>query len=296
MQQYHLTEAEKDAPKGSLKEVGEIHDRLRKIEQKLEVSLPRFQELVEAYVFEPNVNESGQSNVEFFAKLQGDISDLFTQYAVVIQGLKKFELSTKTELKIMKNMITIKCKQYNQGMNLFKSLKVNLDKSLPAKALEQFQNYANMQAINNTFVMTRQLGFEALNLATKHGFETSLAEKLSEVDQVCYNELKVYVQNSNEDWDEHLEILNQFLKQQLKEKKLVSPSSKLTSKDGQRYVHHFLIERSCSVLYQVLRALKAKSSEKQFPLSKSALQSLLNTVSEQTTKQGRYKRTSTLRT
>jgi len=192
----------------------------------------------------------------------------------------------------MKNIIMNKCKQYNASMYLFKSLKDNLDKSLPAKALENFQRYANTQAINNTYVMTRQLGLEALHLASKHGFEPSLAEKLSEVDQVCYSELKNYLLSVGDDWDEHISILNALLKIQLKEKKLITPNVLRTKQDGKDYVYHLLVQRSCSIVYQTLRALKAKSSDLQFTKSKQNLQTLLNEVSELNMNQGKYYRSS----
>jgi len=293
VQQYHLLAAEtRNESKQTLKDVGITLEKLKNVEKKLDVILPRYQELVEIYVFEGHTNESltGQKNVEFFAKLQSDLSDVFTQYAVVIQGLKQYELTTKTELKIMKNIIMNKCKQYNASMYLFKSLKDNLDKSLPAKALENFQRYANTQAINNTYVMTRQLGLEALHLASKHGFEPSLAEKLSEVDQVCYSELKNYLLSVGDDWDEHISILNALLKIQLKEKKLITPNVLRTKQDGKDYVYHLLVQRSCSIVYQTLRALKAKSSDLQFTKSKQNLQTLLNEVSELNMNQGKYYR------
>ena len=292
VQKYHYEASEQEKElKQNLKDVDTTLEKLKVVEKKLDGALPKYEELVEVYVFEGRTNENlnGQNNVEFFAKLQSDISDIFTQYAVVIKGLKQYELSTKTELKIIKNVISIKCRQYNHSMNLFKSLKDNLDKSLPAKALEKFQNYANMQAINNTYVTTRQLGYEALNLASKYNFQPVLAEKLSEIDQTCYEELKSYMKCSDDEWEEHARVLKVLLKEQLQMKKLVSPNQSLSESDGKHYIYHFLTERSSTVLYQVLRALKAKSSDTQFKKTKESLQALYGEVSECVMKQGRYR-------
>ena len=256
-----------------------ILDSLRKVERKLETSLPRFQEMVEGYVYEQHYEDlAGDSiKVNEYAKIQGDISDLFSKYTAIIQGLKQFKLSTPTEIRLLKNIVHVKCSAYNQQMNLFKKLKTTLNESLPARELEQMQEYANTQAINNTYVTARQLGFEALSLAEKYRFDTSIAERLSEVDAVCFEELKKYVQSTGDDWDLHNKVLNSLLKDQLTKKRLVSPSSKMASRDGGcGYVENLLMHRAFTIIFQISTALKAKSSEEKFVRSKESLKKLLN--------------------
>lgn len=273
--------------KGNLAQVGAILERLRLIEKKIDTYLPRFQDMCESRAWEQEYESISQdTNIEEYAKIQGDISDLFTKYAVVIQGLKQYQLSSSTELRIMRNVISTKCNDYNQGMNHFKSLKANLSKALPTEEFVKLQSFANMHAINNTYITTRQLGFEALALSTKYKFELSIAERVSEVDEVCYEELKSYIESTGDDWDTHFNLLTKLLKSQLETKKLVVPSATLAARDGASYVHHFLLQRTFTLLYQVLRSLKAKSSDGKFVRSKEKLQSLLNDISDLQIKQG----------
>ena len=116
-----------------------------------------------------------------------------------------------------------------------------------------------------------------------------MAEKLSEIDQTCYEELKTYMKCSDDEWEEHASLLKVLLKEQLQMKKLVSPNQTLSESDGKHYIYHFLTERTSTVLYQVLRALKAKSSDTRFKKTKDSLQALYNEVSECAMKQGRYR-------
>ena len=279
MQQFHLVLNHVEAERGNITQVGQILERLRDVEKKLESFLPRFQDMVEAYVFEQQYeNLAGSNNVNDYAKLQGDISDLFSKYAAIIQGLKQYDLTSATELKIMRNVTTVKCSLYNEQMNIFKKLKATLNKSLPAAELERLQEYANTQAINNTFVTTRQLGFEALALSGKYGFDTSIAERLSEVDAICFEELKAYVESTGEDWTDHYNILNTLLKDQLNKKKLIVPSRTLADRDGKDYVKTFVMQRSFTILFQISTSLKAKSSDGKFHRTKEGLKKLLNDV------------------
>ena len=281
VQQFHLIINEVDGDEGNIGHVSLILERLRNVERKLETTLPRFQEKVEAYLYEQQYETvAGESKVTDFAKLQGDISDLFSKYTAVIQGLKQIQLSSPTEIRIMKNIVHVKCASYNDQMNLFKKLKSTLNKSLPAKELEQLLEYANTQAINNTYVTARQLGFEALSLAEKYGFDTEIAERLSEIDAVCFQELKKFVVFTGDDWTIHHKILNSLLKDQLSKKKLVSPSQRAIQKQGPEYVRKFLIQRSFTLVYQISTALKGKSSEEKFIQSKEALRVLLNDLNE----------------
>ena len=235
--------------------------------------------MVEGYVYEQHYEDlaGDGTKVNDFAKLQGDISDLFSKYTAVIQGLKQFKLSTPSEIRLLRNIVHVKCSAYNQQMNLFKKLKATLNESLPARELEQMQEYANIQAINNTYVTARQLGFEALSLAEKYSFDTSIAERLSEVDAVCFEELKKYVQSTSDDWELHNEVLNSLLKDQLAKKRLVSPSKKLPAQDcGSGYVENFLMQRAFTIIFQISTALKAKSSEERFVRSKESLKKFLD--------------------
>lgn len=280
-----LNNVEKE--KGNLAQVGAILEKLRVIERKVDTCLQRFQENVESRICEKEYESiSKRNDIDDVAKLQGDISDLFTKYAGVIQGLKQYNLSSQTELKIMRNVTSIKCTAYNEGMNHFKTLKANLKKVLPTEDFEKLQSYANMQAINNTYVMTRQLGFEALKLATKYQFDASVAQRMSEVDSTCFEELKNYVEESGEDWESHHSVLNALLKDQLITRKLIVLQETYLLRDGACYVEYTLLKRSFDVLYQVLRALKAKSSDGKFTASKEKLQKLLNDIGEIQVKQG----------
>ena len=276
---FYAERPELDEANNKMMSVATILERLSGFQTKIKENLVKYQEMVENMLEGKDklnqISGSGQNVVQTFAKIQVDISDLFSQYAVVIQGLKQFKMTTKTELKLMSSIIGTKSSYYNKNMSIFKLLKENLNKSLPASALQQIQDYSNMQAINNTHIMTRQLGYEALNLALKYEFETTIAKQVSDVDEICLSELSVFVKESGDDWQEHSAALNLLLKEQLKNHRLVVPSATLSARVGKKYVQSFLKERSYSILQQVLRQLDAKSTETKFKRSKEALQKLL---------------------
>lgn len=285
--QFYLQNAKSSHINNSkMKDLEDILEKLNKIEKKIKELLPSFQEQLDTYIFEdnPNKNLDGQDNMEVFAKAHADISDLFTRYSTIIQGLKQINMTSQIEIKLMQNITSVKCNQYNSEMNTFKCLKYTMNKNFPAKSLEQFQRFANTHAINNTYIMTRQLGLEALNLSLKYRFDTDLAERLSEADQICFSELQDYLQSIDENQKEHIDVLNDLLKVQLKEKTLVMVDKKDADIHGNAYVISFLVQRCCTILYQILKALKSKSSETQFSKSKEVLQILLDFVLDQ--KQG----------
>ncbi|XP_047130456.1 uncharacterized protein LOC101241009 isoform X1 [Hydra vulgaris] len=280
--QYHCQQKGNNFSSDKLASLSKILDKLKVFEKKIEDNLPRFQELVDSLTYDNiQLEESSTStnDIKNIAKIDGDLSDMFTQYSVIVLSLKQHVMSSKTELEIMRNATSLKCKQYNQGINLFKSLRDSLEKSLPKKALLEYQNCANLNAINNTYLMVRQLGFEALRLSLKYDFDAALAEELREVDKVCCEELKSFVVQCGQSWNDHVSVLNEFIKQQLDNKKLVLPKEDKINLEGSLYVKRFLTDRCRTLVYQILHALKSRSSETQFLESKACLQNLFDKMS-----------------
>lgn len=262
--------------------ISKILVNLNVCEDKIQESLIIYQEMVEN-MLDGNgklnqISESGKSVVQTFAKFQVDISDLFAQYGCIIQGLKLHRLTTQRGRLLMYNIMQVKSGFYNAKMSTFKYYKDNLSKTMPIKALQQVQNYADKQAINSTRITTRQLGLEVLHLSTKYSLDHNLAEEIVKLDEICCEELRVFIQESGGDWKEHCERLDQLVKELFQSKRMVVPSERLTKEGSCGYLQAFVLKRCNEILQQTQRQMMARSSGKKFARSKETLTKLIEST------------------
>ena len=75
-----------------------------------------------------------------------------------------------------------------------------------------------------------------------------------------------------EDWASHLETINELLQLQIKEHRMVRPSTTLAQQHGGVYVKEFLVERLDSQISKTLRKLCAKTTSRKFTATKCALE------------------------
>lgn len=260
-----------------LDDIANIHQTLIKIQIKINDTLPKYETLVDAV--EAKTDLKGlipvqQSATQTMAKYHLDLSDLFTQYAVDMQGIKRLKPQTNTQIKLAKNLASSMFNFYGDNFPLFRDCKRRVVEILPQEILEKVQVIVDQNAINNAYIYTKQLGLEALLLSDKHKFDNQIATLLADCENVCLEDLKSQIRESQEDWDHHEKTLQELLHINIKEHRLVVPSRKSTHAQGAVYVQDFLFDRCCLLLAKTLFQLSAKTTEKKFSASKEALQNL----------------------
>lgn len=269
-----------------LESVSAVVEQMKKYQTRIKDDLVTYQEMVENMVDgKGKLNEisgSGKSIVQIFAKLQIDISDQFSQYADLIYQLKKFKMSAQKEWLLMHNILKTKSEFYNKNMATFKYYKENVSKTMPPAALQEVQNFSDKQAINSTRITTRLLGLELLHVCSKNNLEPTVAQKVSELDGICFEELQSFIKSLGEDWGEHCDRLDSLVKEMFQSKRMVVPSQRLIQERQDAYLKPFLVERCCEVLQQTQRQMLARSSQKKFVKSKDALEKLIKSLVSKT--------------
>lgn len=276
VQQYHNKNNGNENNGEKIQKLQVILDKLSNIQKKIDDLLPMLNDQLETYLYEecPEHDAYGNSNMESFAKAHADMNDTFAKYAIVLQGLKDIHFSSSSELKMLRNIVSVKCGRYSMGVHTYKNLRSKMEECIPAKYLKKFQIFANMQAINYTYLTARQLGLELLNLCLKYNLGTELAEKMSNLDHVCYTDLEMYINNIGEDKEQHMNALKQLIKEKMKDKTLISVLNKPHVQAGEQ-IRELLVKRCFDILNRILKQLNAKSSETEFSNSKNQLQEVI---------------------
>ena len=255
-----------------------ILDNFRSYQQKINRDLLLYQEMVEGLMDGQGkfkeVSESSQSVVKVFAKLQIDVSEHFSQYANLLYNLKKVKMVSQKEMQLLRNISTEHNSYYYSNMSTFKFFKENLSKTVPSDLLREVQNFSDKHSIVGCCITTRQLGLELLNICTRFKLEPTIAQRISEVDNACNDDLHSFVKILGEDWEEYCERLNMIVKQRFQSEKLI-PLQYLLDKNDNIEVVKSLWKRCSVILCGAEKQLLAKSSNTKFSRAKSALAAIV---------------------
>lgn len=82
----------------------------------------------------------------------------------------------------------------------------------------------------------------------------------------------------NEDWEEQEKLINQFLDDQLKHRRLMRPSRRHLHRYGNAHVLAVIHERSEMILHQMFFQLEAKSTDAVFCRTKETLKQLRSSL------------------
>ena len=263
-----------------LENVEKYYAQLSDTQIKINDVLKKYQELVNAIEREKdlrNILPKGESTTKVLAKYNSDTSDLFTQFAIDMQGFKKVRPRTSTQLKLMSSIINAMHKYYTKYFFTFRDLQRSLDSSLGHRVLESVQIIVDYQAINCTFLALRQLGLECLELCHKYNFDISPASVLATCEEICKKDLQKSVRSSGENWEQHEENIQEFLRVRLKEKKLIASSK---TKNSAESVEELLFRKCDLILIKVKRQLNAKASTNKFKETKEALEKTYLNIKE----------------
>ena len=265
-----------------LDDIAKIHATLMGLQGKISDGLPKYELLVDAVEAKSDLKglvPAKSSATQTLAKYHVDLSDLFTQFAIDMQGIRRLKPQTNTQLKLAKNLTSSMFNFYGDNFPVFRESKKRLFEILPQEILEKVQVIVDQNAINNSYIYVKQLGLEALLLAGKHKFDDQIAVLLADCEDVCLEDLRKQIEACQEDWDRHQALLRELLRINVTKHRLIIPSKRLTEARGPSYVQGFLFERCSLLVAKTLRQLNAKTTQKKFSSSKQALKKLKEQLS-----------------
>ncbi|ELU05695.1 hypothetical protein CAPTEDRAFT_220217 [Capitella teleta] len=261
--------------------ITQINDELRSIQLKVENTMPKYQELIEALEVtkgsSQQVTSTNKSNMQVLAKAQGDLADYFTTLLLMLQRIKKISPSTSSQSAICKNISRSVFNYYQDNRFNFNEQRRKLEATTPVEVLEYIQDIVDMNMINSSYITLKQLAFEVLHYSTKHELNESFLRKLLSAEGVIENDLEQMVKRRKEDWGEHCILVDQLLKDQLSKHRLIR-SSQTKGLAGDSYVEIYLLERGERVVREVSMQVKSKCAERSFKSTKEVLKVLLEDI------------------
>ena len=263
-----------------LKNVQKYHDQLTKLKVQINHVLSKYEELVNAIEHErdlTNILPKGESTTKVLAKYNSDTSDLFTQFAIDMQGFKKVRPKTACQLKLLSSIINAMYGFYSKYFYTFRDLQRTLDSTLGYRALESVQFIVDYQTINCTFLTLNQLGLECLELCQKYNIDSPVASFLALCEDVCKQDLQEAVKLSGENWEQHEENTRHFVKVRLKEKNLLISLKKKKSADD---IEKLMLQKCDLILLKVGLQLNAKSRVNKFKHTKGSLEATHEKIKE----------------
>ena len=263
-------------------DIAVIHSTLTRLQGKINDLLPKYETLVDAVEAKGDLKglvPVESSATQTLAKYHVDLSDLFTQFAIDMQGIRRLKPQTNTQIKLAKNLTSSMFHFYGDNFPVFRECKKRVVEILPQEVLEKVQVIVDQNAINNSYIYIKQLGLEALLLADKHKFDNQIAVFLADCENVCFNDLRTQIEACHEDWGQHQEVLREILQINVTKHRLIVPSKRWSRAHGATYVETFLFDRCSLLVAKTLRQLNAKTTEKKFSSSKQALQKLSEQLS-----------------
>ncbi|PVD18973.1 hypothetical protein C0Q70_21532 [Pomacea canaliculata] len=261
-----------------LTELALLHEKLSAAESSVNSQLRKYQEIVHS--LEDNSRTSGsnaqgnssQSNMRILAKAQGDLTDFLAQHVLFIQRLKRLVPKTDAQSRLLKNYIKAKCDFYLENMSSFRKIESKLGESSPPEMLEFIQRVMDKNAIVSAHLYLRQLVYEAINLCDKYELKENAPQLLVSLEQMVEKDVAACLQMEREDMGQHLELMKEMIRMQIKEHQLIRLSRNALRMLGKAHVQEILKTRMDEVLYQISLQLKLKSAHRSFSQTKKALE------------------------
>ena len=263
-----------------LKNVQKYYDQLMKLKVQINEVLTKYQELVNGIEHERDLTDTlpkGESTTKVLAKYNSDTSDLFTEFAIDMQGFKKVRPKTVSQLQLVSSIINAMHGYYSKYFYTFRDLQRTLDNTLGYRALESVQLIVDYQTINCTFLTLNQLGLECLELCQKYSVDSHVASLLALCEDVCKQDLQEAVKLSGENWKEHEENTRHFIKVRLQEKNLlISLKKKKSAQD----IEKLMMQKCDLILLKIGRQLNAKARVNKFKRTKKSLETTHDKIKE----------------
>lgn len=283
--------SDEEAPTGMdlLAELSTLHSKFSVAEINVNKQLKDYQEIVDS--LENNsrrsscVSSSGssavtnrsvtrsmpQSNMQTLAKAQEDLTDFLAQHVMVVQRLKRLVPKTETQSRLLKSYIRAKCDFYMENMSTFRQMKRKLSESSPPEVLEFIQRIMDKNSIISAHLYLRQLVYETIHLCEKYGLQEQSVKLLFYLEQVIEKDVSICLQKEGEDVDQHLQLMKEMIRTQMKEHKLIHLSRRAMSQRSLVQLQQIVDKRTREILDQVTLQLKLKSANRSFPATKQTL-------------------------
>ncbi|XP_064639447.1 uncharacterized protein LOC135494995 isoform X2 [Lineus longissimus] len=264
-------------------DINAIYESTAKRKRKIEEYLPKYQDLVGSFedaTLGPKAGKDNRSTIQMLAKAQEDLSDHFTQLIMVSNELKRLKPTTEGQKTILKNLTLDVINYYHENMFIFRESKKKLESFTPLEVLVAIQEIVEKNTVNSAYLSIKQLGFEVLHLCLKYEMDSSIPQKIADVDEVILQELKKRVLRANEDWEDHQSAMNELIQIQLKQHRIIRPSRRMTSAMGVGYVRQFILERCDTIVDKIKLQISSKCVDKSFTSSKDSLADLHGFVVE----------------
>jgi len=107
--------------------------------------------------------------------------------------------------------------------------------------------------------------------------EATIAQRISELDKACKDDLESFVKRFGEDWEDDNKCINAIVKERFQSGKLIRLNSSFEKLDNVELAKS-LRRRCFDILSQVQTQLLAKSSETKFSETKSILANLISSL------------------
>ena len=256
-------------------EIAMLQSELATLQRSIEHNLPVYQRLTDTLSIEDSSPKTVEEDhpLRMLAKAQADLSDTFTHMANRSQALKNLSPPSETQEKLLKHIIMSVFNFYQEYMFLFKSVQIRLKEMMPIESLALIQELLDQQSMERVHVALRQLSFEVLNIDKVYRCKLDFAELLVDADMSIENELRPVFEKKEESWDNHLQCLEEFVKDGVKKRPFIKLDPDLL-KNGSKYklyVRYLTLDRTKFILSRCLRELDAKTREEAFLETKSSL-------------------------
>lgn len=258
----------------SWKDIVDLSKAATDTKLQIEKHLSQYQQLVESLEQEHVSKSPEQNQLQLIAKEQEDVSDYITQLAVTLQSLKRINPRSGGQIIIVKNLITMVCRDYRDALSKFGNLRSRLEIVIPHDVLRRMQEMEEKNVINAAYLSIRQLAYETIHLCDKYNMDTDITEQITAVEMTMYDELRERVEKATDDWNFHETAIRVMLQYRLKEHRLIKPSREIVKKQGVAYIRGFLLERCNAIAQRIQLELSVKCSDKSFAQSKKQLSKL----------------------
>ena len=268
----HLSKSSNPTDNGFMDDVYQLYLILSKLQEKVDTWLPEYEQVVDAMDVMDNSprDVKDQHPLRKLAKAQSDLSDALSELAVESQKLKLLKPKTPLEEKLIKHMMIGTYQFYQEHMYHFRRMKLKLTEHTPHEHLVEIQKVLSQQSMERVHLIIQQVMYEAINLEKHYEFESSFFVDIMEVIHAIEEEFKPFLEANGESWEQHSELVMEYLKGEAKNNRKKIKLSQETLADAD-HVRSVVISRCSSVVHELYRELEAKTVDREFRKTKKSL-------------------------
>lgn len=259
-----------------LERLAALQEKLYTLKTKIETWLPTYQRIVDSFDIDDCSPRSveGRSPMRNLVKVQSDLSDAFSQLAVQSQKLKQLQPCTAPQQKLLKHVMIGMYRFYSENMFLFRVSKNRLGEFTPVDHMVEIQAIISQQSIERIHLLVQQIVYEALQLLTQYQFDNAFLQCITNIDGAIDEEYKPVVVKRGENWEEYRGKVRVFIREEMKTNRRIKIARSIPRRAPKTamYVQYIVAQQSSSLLHECHRELHAKTTDIEFPLTKSRLE------------------------